>query len=193
MSHQRPTARLATRVRAQLSRQRRQLRVECVDHRQRDRDLLARARRQRLGGKPALPLAGHQVASLRAAVVIEHRLDALLPLASLLRQRVPQPDPRAQIQDVIRRNPRLGQPTDHHQLAQIPRVTAIVLRTLLVPPPRRGLRRLGQVHHGTHPAQLLDHEPPARRRFQRDLEPVAAEALKELAHTRAIRRRHPRA
>jgi hypothetical protein len=63
------------------------------------------------------PLPGHQVASLRAAVVVEHRLDALLPLAALRRERVPQPDPRAQIQNVIGRNPRLGQPSDHQQLA----------------------------------------------------------------------------
>jgi hypothetical protein len=43
--HQGSTPRLAARISAQLARQRRQLRVERFDHRQRDRDLLARARR----------------------------------------------------------------------------------------------------------------------------------------------------
>jgi hypothetical protein len=159
----------------------------------RDRDLLARARRQRLSAKPALPLARHEIPSLRAPVVVEHRLDALLPFAALLRERVTQPDPRAQIKDVIRRDPRLRQPRDHQQLAQMPGVRAIVLGALLVPPPRGRLRRLSQMHHGAHPAQLLDHEPPARRRLQRDLELLVAEALNEPADPGAIRRRHTRA
>jgi hypothetical protein len=68
MAHQRSPARLA-RIRPQLSIQRPELRVERVDHRKRQRDLLARTGRQRLAGKPALPLARHQVASLQAAVV----------------------------------------------------------------------------------------------------------------------------
>jgi hypothetical protein len=36
------------------------------------------------------------------AVVIEHRLDALLPLAALIDQRVAQPHPRAQIEQMVR-------------------------------------------------------------------------------------------
>ncbi len=67
-------------------------------------------------------------------MVIEHRLDALLPLAALIDQRVAQPDPGAQIEQVIGRNPRLGQAPDHHQLAQMPRVAAVGLGALLVPP-----------------------------------------------------------
>ncbi len=31
------------------------------------------------------------------------------------------------------------------------------------------------VHLGSDPLELLDHEPPARRRLQRDLQPVAPE------------------
>jgi hypothetical protein len=34
-------------------------------------------------------------------VVIEHRVDALLPLTALIDQRVTQPDPRAQIEQVL--------------------------------------------------------------------------------------------
>ena len=139
------------------------------------------------------PSPGHQVAPLREPVVIEHRLDALLPLAALRDERVPQPHPRAQIEDVIGRDPRLRQPSDHHQLAQMPRVGAIVLGALLVPAARRGLRRLGQMHRRADAPQLLDDEPPARRRLQRHLELAPAEALQEPPHPRAIGRRHPRA
>jgi hypothetical protein len=49
---QRLASRLAARVGAQLLVERRQLGVERVDHRQRDRDLLARARRQRPLSQP---------------------------------------------------------------------------------------------------------------------------------------------
>jgi hypothetical protein len=91
LTHQRLAARLATRIRAQLAVQRRELNVKRVDHPQRDRDLLARSDRQRLRGQPPQPLLGHQVAPLHRAVVIEHRLDPLLPLATLMRERVPHP------------------------------------------------------------------------------------------------------
>jgi len=60
------------------------LALERVDHRQRDGDLLARTRRQRLGGQPGESPVVDQVAAAGAAVVIEDRLDALLPLAALL-------------------------------------------------------------------------------------------------------------
>ena len=40
-------------------------------------------------------------------MVIEDRLDPLLPLAALLVERVAQPDPGAQIEDMLGRNPGL--------------------------------------------------------------------------------------
>jgi hypothetical protein len=43
------------------------------------------------------------------------------------------------------------------------------------------------MHDGAHSAQLLDHEPPARRRLQRDLEHQVAEALGEPPHPGAMR------
>jgi hypothetical protein len=58
-------------------------------------------------------------------VVIEHRLDALLPLAALIAQRVAQPDQRAQIEQMVRRDPGLRQPGDHQQLAQMPGVRTV--------------------------------------------------------------------
>jgi hypothetical protein len=69
-------------------------------------------------------------------------------------------------------------------------VRAIVLRALLRAPKPGRLRRLGQVQLSADPAQLLDHEPPARRRLQRDLELLAAEALEEPLHPGTVRRRH---
>jgi hypothetical protein len=125
VGHQRTAAHLAARIGAQLSVERSDLRLERVDHRDRDRDLLARRRGQRLLLEPRSAVARHQLAPLRAAVVIERRLNALLPLAALIAKRVAQPDPCAQIEQVVGRDPRLGQPRDHHQLAQVPGVRAI--------------------------------------------------------------------
>jgi len=51
------------------------------------------------------------------AVVIEDRLDPLLPLGALMRERMPQADPRAEIEEVTRRDPRLRQPPNQQQLA----------------------------------------------------------------------------
>jgi hypothetical protein len=45
---------------------------------------------------------------------------------------------------------------------------------------------------GANPAQLLDHEPPARRCLERHLELLAAEPAQEPPHALAMRRRHPR-
>jgi hypothetical protein len=99
---------------------------------------------------------------------------------------------RAQIEQVIGRDPRLRHAREHQQLAQMPGIRAIALGALLVAAPRGGLRRLGQMHPGADRAQLLDHEPPARRRLQRHLQLAAAEALQEPPHRLAVRRRHPR-
>jgi hypothetical protein len=191
--HQRLAPGLAARIRAQLPIQRRDLRLERVDHRERDRDLLARGGAQRLRGEPLAPIADQQRAALRAAMVIQRRLDPLLPLRALLRKRVPQANPRAEVEDVIGRDPRLRQPPDHQQLPQMPGVRAIALRALLRPPQVGGLRRLRKMHHRADAPELLDHEPPARRRLQRDLKLPAAETRQPLPHPNAVRRHHARA
>jgi hypothetical protein len=160
-----------------------------VDHRQRDGDLLARGRRQRQARQPGARLGGQQAAVGRGAVVIEHGLHALLPLAALIDQRVAQPDAGAQIEQVLGRDPRFGQPADHQQLAQVARVGAIALGALLGPAPRGGLGRLGQMDARADRAELLDDEPPARRRLQRHLKLLAAKARGEPSHARAIGRR----
>jgi hypothetical protein len=129
---------------------------------------------------------------VRTAVVVEHRVNSLLPLAALIDQRMPQAHARAQVEDVLGRDPRLRQPVDHQQLAQMPGVRPIGLGALLSPPPRGGLRRLGQTHLGADSAQLLDHKAPARGRLQRHLEPVFAEAAKESPHAGSVGGPHPR-
>jgi hypothetical protein len=72
------------------------------------------------------------------------------------------------------------------------RVGAIALGALLGPATRGGLGRLGQMHPRPDRVQLLDHEPPPRRRLQRHLELLATEALNELADAGTVRRRHTR-
>jgi len=46
------------------------------------------------------------------------------------------------------------------------------------------------MHRGAHPSQLLDDEPPTRRRLKRDLELHATEPLKKPPHRGAVRGRH---
>ena len=46
---------------------------------------------------------------------------------------------------------------------------------------------------GTDPLELLDHEPPAGRGLQRDLQILAGETPQELAHTGPVGWRDPRA
>ena len=82
----------------------------------------------------------------------------------LVREGVPQPHPPPKVKDVVGSDPRLRQPADYQQLAHMPGVRRIGLRALLVPTPRRCLRRLGQMHNGADSAELLGHEPPTSRR-----------------------------
>jgi hypothetical protein len=167
---QRPTAGLAARVGAQLVIQRRDPNLDGVDHRERDRDLLASRRRQRELLNPRAVLAGEQASTLGQPVVIQHGLHPLLALTALVDEGVAQPDPGAEIQQLVRRDPALRQPAGHQQLPQMPRVSAVVLRALLVAAQRARLRRLREMHPRADPAQLLGHEPPAGRRLQRHLE-----------------------
>ena len=118
VGHQRLAAGLATRIRSQLAINRRQLRVERVDHPQPDRDLLARGFRQRRLLEPGAALRGQQYqAGASDPVVLEDRVDALLPLAAIIDQRVPQPHTGAEIEQMLRRDPALRQLADHQQLA----------------------------------------------------------------------------
>src|ERR1019366_1757880 len=115
---------------------------QCIDHRDSDRDLLTRSVRDPNTLEPCSPLAGEQIqlTAVWQPVVIEHRTDPLLPLTALVDQRVTQPDRRAQIKQMIGRDPRLRQPPDHQQLAQMLRVSTVALRTLLVAAQRARLR-----------------------------------------------------
>jgi hypothetical protein len=74
----------------------------------------------------------------------------------------------------------------------MPSISPVSLRALLVALQRLGLRRLGQMHLAADTLQLLDHEPPARRRLQRDLQALALELLDELLHPDSVRWHHPR-
>ena len=120
-------------------------------------------------------------------------MDALLPLAALIDQRVTQPDPGAQIEQVLGRDVGLRQPAGHQQLAQMPRVAAVGLGALLVALQRARLGRLGQMRLGADRAQLLDHEPPPGRGLQRDLELLAGKPRQEPPNAGTVGRHHPRA
>jgi hypothetical protein len=145
-----------------------------------------------LSSQPLATGKGQQVTVSRAAVVIEDRLDALLSLAALMRQRASQPDLRAKIEQMRRRDPGLRQPPDHHQLADVTRVGAIALGALLVAAPSSGLRRLGEMHDRAGRCELTGDKPPPGRRLQRDLELLTTEPFTELPDARAMRWGDPR-
>jgi hypothetical protein len=87
-----------------------------------------------------------------------------------------------------RRDPRLRQPPDQQQFTQMPRISPVGLRALLLALQRARLGRLGQVHLRADTVELLDHEPPARRRLQRDLQTLALERHQKRPNPGAIRR-----
>ncbi|MBV8940943.1 MAG: hypothetical protein JO240_04345 [Solirubrobacterales bacterium] len=57
--------------------------------------MLSRGSRELEAIEPLAFLQGQQVAAAREPVVLEQRLDALLPLGPRVRERVPQPNPSA--------------------------------------------------------------------------------------------------
>ncbi len=78
-------------------------------------------------------------------------MDALVPLAALLRQRVPQPHRLPQVQDVTRRDPRLGQTALLEQVTQVASVGLVgVARRFL---PRAALVSAGSARCGSNPAR----------------------------------------
>jgi hypothetical protein len=155
--------------------------------------MLAGGLGQRRVLEPGAPFGGqqHQLASVADPVVVEHRTDPLLPLAAIIDQRVPQPHPSTEVEQMLGWDPALRQLAEHQQLAQMPGVCPVGLRPLLVAAQRARLCRLGKMHPGAHRPQLLDHEPPTSRSLQRHLELPAGEPLKEAAHRLPVRRRYP--
>ena len=103
-------------------------------------------------------------------MVEQQRLDPLLPGGALVDQRLAQPHPLAQLEDLLRRRPRLRQPTLLQQLAQVTRVGAVGLRSRLAAAQIGGLRRLREMSGRTGSDKLLDDEPPTRRRLQRNVD-----------------------
>lgn len=190
LAHQRSAAGLAARVKPQFAGDRRRLRVVRVDHLKGDRDLLGRAAGQLELLEPCAVVGGEQPRALRKPVVVKDGLKALLPLAALIDERVTQTNPGAQLEQMVGRDPRLGQPADHQQLAQMARVGAIGLGALLVAAPCGGLGRLGKVDLGADRAQLLDHEAPPGCRLQCRLDFAASEPRQETANVTAVSRRH---
>src|SRR5438270_13065417 len=86
-----------------------------------------------------------------------------------------------------------GKRPDHHELAQQPGVSAISLRARLAPPPRGGLRRLGQMHACAIAVQRLPDETPPRRGLVRRVELLAVNRRQIYARALAMRRRPARA
>jgi hypothetical protein len=126
VGHQRATARLAARDAVKLEIDVVQHSVEVLDEPQRHRDLLHRRRRQLERGELLARVAALEAAEAPRldgdAVVKKHSVDALQPLGALTDKRFAQANLDAQVKDVRRRDPGLGQAVLRQQLAQQPRV-----------------------------------------------------------------------
>jgi hypothetical protein len=154
VAHQGAAAGLTLGIVAQPGVERDELRLDRIDERERGGDLLARVAGQLQLGEPLARFDAEQPCPGRDAVVIEHRLHPLLPLATLVDERVPQPHPGAELEQVLGRDPGLRQPARGQQLAKMLRVSAVGFGAPLGSAQRGGLSRLGQVHPGAdRPAQ----------------------------------------
>ena len=157
-------------------------------------ELLARRGGQRQAGDPRRPFSQReQATALREPVVIEHRQHPLLPLRSLMRQRVPRPDPGAEIQMCAAGSTHSGSRPINKSSRRCRASAQSVLARFFVALQRRRLGRLGQVHLGADPPQLLDHEPRASRRLKRHLEVPARNRNRNFRTRGAVRRHDPRA
>ncbi|MCA1689418.1 MAG: hypothetical protein LC720_02945 [Actinobacteria bacterium] len=139
--------------------------IEVPDDPDRDRDLLLGDRRQVKPGEllgVGLTLETAEARGLDGHPVVKHHgVDALQPLLALINQRLSQPDLRPQIKNVPRRDPRLGQPALHQQLAQ-PRVEAVVLRPTLAVLAIARRDRLRQAHLDAGAGAFLSHKTASR-------------------------------
>jgi hypothetical protein len=72
---------------------------------------LPRARRELELLERGASLGRQQRTRPRRAVVEQQRVDPLLPSGALVDERLAQPHPLAQLEDLLRRRPRLRQPT----------------------------------------------------------------------------------
>jgi hypothetical protein len=125
-------------------------------------------------------------------LVEELRLQPLLPAGALVDQPLTQPHARAQLQDLLRRDPRLRQLARREQPQQQVAVGAVGLRPPLTATLSRRLRRVGQVRAMPGPLDLLDDEPPTRRPLEREMHLAEnVEARQPLAHRLTSRRSDP--
>src|SRR5207237_5056569 len=113
----------------------------------------------------------------RHALVEQLRVDALLPRAALIDQRLAQTHQRAQLEDLRRRDPRLRQLAAEQQPQLQITVGVIGLRAPLAPASGRRLSRVSQMRAVAGALDLLDDEAPARRPLDDKLHRMAGELL----------------
>ncbi len=115
-------------------------------------------------------------------------MQALTPTAAVLGERLTQPRPVAQLLDLRRRNPRLGQ----HLLRQQPRQPARIkpIRLRAAPAAEQGsrLHRLSQPHIETACDELAPDPTPTGRRLDRHRRDPAAPLLRPAGQALPISR-----
>jgi len=100
--HKRPAASLVLSIPDELLVERLQLLVYPLDHGQSEADGLATGRAEFQCGKPLTPIEGKQMRMRRLALVVENRLNALLPGAAIIQQGLTQAHDGAQFLDGMR-------------------------------------------------------------------------------------------
>jgi hypothetical protein len=125
------------------------------------------------------------------AVVKQHGVDALQPLGALTNECLAQPDLRAQIQNVRRRDPRLRQAVcmSSSRSSRASSLSVFARRLRFLTHPR--LRRLGEARLDADTDAFLGDEPPARHRLNRDDRFVRRQPRQQRAHRSAAGRTNP--
>lgn len=120
-------------------------------------------------------------------MVEELRVHAAQPTALFGDECSPQPDGRAEIGEVVRRDPRFGQVAREEQISQQSRVGTIGLRASLRATPSPCLGRLGEMGLHASSSQLLDDEAPPGRALERKGGALSSECREERTHLVARR------
>jgi hypothetical protein len=111
----------------------------------------------------------------------------------LIDQRLAQAHQRAQLEDLRRRDPRLGQLAGEEQPQLQITISAVGLRAPLAPAAGRSLGRVGEMCAVADVLDFLEHEAPAGRAFDRKLGLTIGELPQPGTHLRPRRRRDPTA
>jgi hypothetical protein len=175
-----PAAELPTGILLELAFEGSQFLVYVVDHGKSQIDGLAAGWAQVQAREPFALIGAEQARTGRTPLMVENRLNALLPGAALIHQGLTEAHDGAKLLDVFGRDPGFGQAAVRKELPQVTGVVAIVLGPALGSAQGSRIRRLGQMSLYPGGRKLLYHKAPAGGRFQGDRDLLILEAPEPL-------------